>query len=180
MVVVAEVRCDVREVRCRAGRAQVGRELIEADDVLRARRAVDDRVEVDERIVARRVHVARVRLLRVVLRVDRGVPARLRLGRRVADVLHVPLPREVARRELVGERAHAGRVHAARPDGLAVGRRSGQAEVAVDLAVALRLRVGALAAQLGDVVGQAVVRRAVVIVEQLALREQGLVEVHRG
>src|SRR5207244_11576890 len=168
------------EVARRAGRAEVERKLVETDDVLRARGAVDDRVEVDKGIVPRRVHVARVRLLGVVLRVDRGVPAGLRLGRRVADVLHVPLPREATRGQLVGERAHALGVHAARADGLTVARRRGEAEVAVDLAVALRLRVRALTAQLGDVVGQAVVRGAVVIVEELPLREQRLVEIRRG
>ena len=56
-------------------------------------RVVDDRVEVDERVVAGGVAVAGHRLLGVVGRPDRGMAADRRLpGGDVAHVLHVGLP----------------------------------------------------------------------------------------
>ena len=69
--VVTQVRRDERQVRRRRRRPQVGREVSEVDDVLATRRRIDDRVEVDERVVPRRVHVAGLRHQRVVGRPDR-------------------------------------------------------------------------------------------------------------
>ena len=85
--------------------AEVGGEPVEPTTCSRARGRVDDRVEVHERVVTVAYWSPGLGLLRVVRRVDRRMAARLRLGRRVADVLHVALPRQALGLELVGDGA---------------------------------------------------------------------------
>src|SRR5579872_5691712 len=66
------------------------------------RGVVDDRVEIDERVVTGRIAVTGHRGLRRVLAVERRVPAGRGLARGdVPHVLHVALPGEPRRRELV-------------------------------------------------------------------------------
>ena len=174
MGVVAEVRRDVGQVARGRDRRQVGGEPREVDVVGRAGRGVRDAVEVHERVVPRGVLVADLRPLGVVRRVGVGVPTRR------AHVLHVAAPGQALRLELVGDGLHTRGVDAPVAYGLLRRDGPGLDEVRVDLAVTLRLRVRPLAADLGDVVGQAVVRGAVVLREQLTLRGQGLGEVRRG
>ena len=71
------------------------------------------------------------RRLGVVAAVQRRVRAEAALALGVvAHVLHVALPREAARLELVGDRLHARRVHAALSERLAVGAGEAPDEVA--------------------------------------------------
>ena len=179
MSVVAQVRRDVGEVWRRARAAEIRGELVESDDARRAHRAVDDRVEVDERVVARGVLVAGAGLLGVVGGADRRVATGPRLRRRVADVLHVALPCEAPLGELVRKGRNVGGEDAAGADRLPVGGRGDAPEVGEHRAVGLRLRIRSLAADLREVVRQAVVRDAVVVVEELSLREQRSHEILR-
>ena len=106
---------------------------------------------------------------------ERRVPA----GR--AHVLHVALPGQPLR-------GRAGRQRRRRRPGRRSRRRRAwpgaavpvSTKLRVDLAVGLHLRVRALPGDLRDVVGQRVVRGAVVGVEQHALAAQRLREVRRG
>ena len=104
--------------------------------------------------------------------VELRMPAGLGLGRRVADVFLVGLPRLAGRVELVGDRLHRLRVDAALPEHLAVGAGAGRCEVPVGHAVALGVGIGRLAADLCDVVVEARVTDREVVREQLALRAQ--------
>ena len=138
-------------------------------------------MEVDERVVARRVLVAVARRLRVVARVQRGVTARRRLGRRVPHVLHVTLPGATHGRELIGDRGHESGVDAALSDRLTVGVEGRCAgEVGVDHAVPLRLGVRRLATHERDVVVEAHVTRRVVLPQQLSLLGELLGKVDAG
>src|SRR5262249_46283649 len=135
--------------------------------------AVDDRVEVHERVVSRRVLVADLRLLRSVDRPDARVEAR------AAHVLHVRLPTKAARVELVGDGGDGLRVHAALPYCLTFGCDAGTDEVRVRLAITLGLHVRSLTTDLRDVVRQAVVRDTEVLREQLPARSQRAVQILR-
>ena len=170
---MAAVGDDVGERRaCVFGRCQVGRELVEADVVVGAGGAVDQRVEVDERVAPGHVGVARD-----------AAPGRGRRSpsagwrqvvgwprRAVADVLDVGLPRRCRRRS-ARRRASASspgtRSRRRRP-----GRRSPSVrrrDVGVGGAVGRRLRGRALAADQRDLVGQLALRHRVVVGQQLAL-----------
>ena len=137
-------------------------------------------MEVDERVVARGVLVADLRLLGVVLLVERGVAAgRGHAGAAVLHVLHVAAPAQAALRELVRDRQRRARVDAALPDRLAVRVGPERHEVREDLAVGLRHRVGRLSADHRDVVAQALVRDRVVLRQELALGDERAREVLR-
>ena len=174
VAVAAEVGRDEREVR-RAGRGrEVAGQTIQRDVVgVAVGRVVDDRVEVDERVVARRVLVVDRGRLRVVAAVGRRVPARRR------HVLHVALPRKALCGELVGDGLHGRRVDAALADRLAVGPDHARGHVGEELAVGLGLDVRRLPADHREVVRVAQVRGGVVLREQLALRAQRRREVRR-
>ena len=182
VAVVAEVGADEVVVRRRLGAPQVSGHLRQVDVVGGAGRVVDDRVEVDERVVARRVLVADLGALGGVHRVQIGVAAARRLSRGLGrHVLHVALPGQPAVLELVGDRLHLRRrIHAAGPEHLAVGRRSSRQEVVVEDAVGLGLRVRGLAADHGDVVVEAEVAGRVVVRQEVALRRQPLRQVLGG
>lgn len=139
-----------------------------------------DRVEVDEWVVARRVPIIWFGGLRVVPRIDRGVAAESGLaGGVVAHVLHVALPGETTRHELVGNRLD-GRVDAALSERLPVQPEAGREKIREELAVGLRLRVRSLAAHHRCVVPEAQMRDRVVLGEEGALARQRLREVGRG
>ena len=104
--VVAAVGHDVGERRRRGSGSQVGRQATEVDVVGRARPAVEQRVEVDERVAPGHVRVAGTR---------RGLcvrPPEHRMAASPHDALHVRAPRLVRGHELVGQRLRPGRVHA--------------------------------------------------------------------
>ncbi len=99
----------------------------------------------------------------------------MRAGR--PHVLHVALPGQLPRGQLVGEVGHGGGEDAAAAHGLARRGRAGAQELRVDLAVGLHLVVRALPGDLRHVVRLRVVCGAVVRVEQHALGAQRLGEV---
>src|SRR5205085_9561461 len=78
-----------------------------------------------------------------------------------------------------GNGLHARRVHAPLADGLAVRARGPGEELREDLAVGLGLDVGSLPAEHADVVVEAEVADAVVLVEELALRRERLRQIRR-
>ena len=175
VAVLAQVRRDEDVVRGGGNALQVGGELGQRHHVPVAARRIDDRVEVDERVVAHRVLVAGAGLLGRVGRADRRVTAGPGLGRRVPHVLHVALPGAARGRELIGDGRYEGRIHAALPDRLAVGVEARRAdEVGVDLAVRLGVGIGCLAAHQRDVVVEAHVAGRVVLPQQLTLLGESL------
>src|SRR5664280_1488173 len=131
-------------------------------------RVVDDRVEVDERVVTGGIAVARDRFFGEVGRADGGMAADSGLpGGDVAHVLHVALPGQVGLGELVGHRGHGGREDAARVGDLAVGGHGGAGrEVGEDLAVGLVEGIGCLPRDQRDVVVVGEVPDPVVVGEQ--------------
>jgi hypothetical protein len=144
------------------------------------RGVVDDRVEVDERVVAGGVLVSGGGFLRVVDRVDPWVPAFGRLASRVrAHALVVVAPGQPRCRQLVGDRRHVGRIYAAGALRLAVAADHPRLEVVVELAVGLVLRTWRLTADHRDVVVVALVPDRVVVREIGALRAQRGREVGR-
>src|SRR5664280_2285740 len=94
------------------------------------------------------------------------------MATRCAHVLHVPLPSPTRRGELAGKVGHAGGVYASLTHSLSRRHRLGADERRVGLTVTLGLRVWPLAGELPDVVGQRVVRRPEILVEQDALAAQ--------
>ena len=172
--VVAEVRRDVEEIGSCRHRLQITREPIQVDHARRARRLVDDRVEVDEGIVACRVHVALpCHQRRVVLTDDR-------MATRRAHVLLVRAPRLARRGELITDRLQRRRIHATLPERLSVRARALRGELDVLDAVGLGRRVGRLPADLRDVVVEARVPYPEVLREQFPLLDERAVEVVRG
>src|SRR5439155_24896056 len=120
-----------------------------------ARRGVGDRMEVDPRVVPRRVHVGCGGHDRRVLVTDRRVAARGGLGGGVGDVLVVGLPGLVRGDELVADRLDRARVYTALAERLPVLAGAGRRELRVRRAVGLGRDVRRLAADLGDVVVEA-------------------------
>ena len=179
MSVVAEVGRDEGVVGGRRRRRQVLWQLVEIDDVVVAQRGVvDDRVEVDERVVAGGVLVLRGGRLGAVLAVERGMTAHRRLPRRGrSHVLVVVPPGEAGARQLRGDGRHGRRIHAPGSHRLAVGTDRPRLEVVVGLAVGLVLDVGRLPADHRDVVVVALVPDAVVVGQIGALGGEGLGEV---
>src|SRR5207302_6152897 len=112
--VVAAVRDDVGK-RWRLGpELEVAPQLREPDVVAFATSAVDQRVEVDERVSPRHLRGARTGRLVGVDRAKRGVRAGLRLiGGTVAEVFDIGPPRLALGGELIGERARLGGINAA-------------------------------------------------------------------
>ena len=174
VAVVAQVRRDEHEVRRAPGGREIVPQACEADDVRRARGRIDDRVKVHERVVARRVLVAARhrsrRRLGVLGRVP-GIECRVRASGRlatqvVAHVLQVAAPGPPDLRQLVGQRAYRRRIDATVADRLPVGRCAGGNEVGEYVAIRARLGRAGLAADHGEVVAEAEVRRAVVLLEQ--------------
>ena len=169
-----------RVVGRRRDRPQVVRQPVERDVVgVAAPLVVDDRVEVDERVVAGGVLVAHARALRGVRLVGSGVAACLGLVGRVPHVLHVAAPGQVLGLQLVGDRLDRGRVDAALPHRLAVGADGPREDVHERRAVGLRHRIRGLAAHQGDVVAEREVRGRVEVGEQLALGGQRVGQVRR-
>ena len=130
-------------------------------------------MEVDERVVPRRVHVTRPGRQGVVVLTDGRVAARC------AHVLLIRAPRLARRGELIADRLHRGRIDATLPECLAVFAGSLRGELDELDAITLRRRVGRLAADLRDVVVEARVPDAEVLREQLSLLDERAVEVAR-
>ncbi len=188
--VVAGVRGDEGERRRRRRRPQVGRQ---AADRLHVRVAVaavaDHRLEVHEAVVAGRVAVAGgVARVGEVGGADRRMAADgAELGHRrpvplrvLAHVFGVLLPGEALGAHLVADRLDVLRVDAALADQLPVLGPFFEVlafeldEGSEDFAVLAGLVIGRLAADLGDVVVQAVVTDAVVVAQQRALAGERL------
>src|SRR5256885_2564909 len=136
-------------------------------------------MEVHERVVLRRVQIAGSRRLRRVGATDVRVAAGLRVGGRVAHVLLVGPPGAVGGVELVGERLHRRRVHAALSEHLAEIADACARELAERRAVALGRGVRTLPADLCDVVVEARVADGEVLGEELALRGQRPAQIRR-
>src|SRR5467141_4032483 len=121
-------------------------------------------MEVDKRIVAGGVWIFGFRRLSLVLRIERRMQARL------GHVFHVSSPGELMRLQLVRDRLYFGGEHASFSRDLPIQLHLDQGagnEVLVNLAIALRNRVGSLPAYQRDVVVQTVVPDGVVVGEQL-------------
>src|ERR1700680_29861 len=87
------------------------------------------------------------------------------------------------RRQLVRNRLHFGREHASLSRDLPIELhlyRGARDEILVNLAIALRDRVGSLPAYQGDIVVETVVPDGIVVGEQLALGGQLLGKIRRG
>ena len=144
VAVVAEVRRDVRRGSASSPPTQVGVSASSRRRSASHSRRVDDRVEVHERVVAGRVHVGLRRDHRRVRRADRRMAARLRLGRRVADVLLVRLPGLARGVELVGDRlAPTSGTRSPCPSAWPYCAGAGRDELGVRRAVGLRRGFGA-------------------------------------
>ena len=133
MSVGAQVRRDEDVVGRGRGRCEVLREQVEVYDVcVAARGVVDDRVEVDERVVAGRVLVGSGRGLGVVRLADPGVAAFGCLARGIrAHALVVVPPGEPRGVELIGDRLDVGGEDAPLADRLPVAADHVRLEVVV-------------------------------------------------
>src|SRR4029077_6538506 len=139
VTVIAEIRRDEHKIRRAPLRLQILRQLIEVYHAGRANRRVDDGMEVDERVVSRRILVTGWNGRRGpfgALREIRGIQRRMTAGGRlasrvVAHVFHVATPGLTLRAQLIGHRPDRRRVHAAVTDRLAVLRSARQFEVRI-------------------------------------------------
>ena len=185
MPVMAEIGRDEDKICRRRFVLQVLRQLVEIDHVPGALAAIDQRMEVDEGIVARGVLIAareRLGSLRVVefvqgdlaLRVERLTAGRLLAFRVQAHVFHIAAPGPAGGGELIGKRLKLGGVNAPGADRLTVRGDPGEFEIIIEGTIDVRLHGRRLAAEHGDVVVQADMPGAVVLAEQHALARQGL------
>ncbi len=150
---VAEVGRDKRVVGRRVELAQIGVELVKRDVVERAIAEVEQRMEVDEGVVPRRI-TAKRRLLGAV---GFGLDAGVGFPRLVDHPLHVAVPFEAADGELIRQRRHLDREEAFFEFG----------------AVLLGLGIGRLTADRRDLVGERGVVQQGVAGEQFAFGPQG-------
>src|SRR5262249_18774111 len=151
-------------------------EPVQRNDSLVADGGVDDRVEVDERVMAGRILISDPRDLRLISGVRVRMTAGLGVGRRVSPFLPVALPSQALGRELIRKGLNASRVYAPLPDSLLRRNGAGTDEIAVELAVGLRLGVRPLPADLGDVVAEARMGRPVVLRQKVPARSQHRVQ----
>ena len=99
----------------------------------------------------------------------RGFPRRI-----VAHVFHVPTPRPADRVQLIRKGLDGGGIDAATANRLSVRSDTSQSEILEDLAVITRLLCGRLTTKHGNVVVQANMARAVILVQQDSLAGQSL------
>jgi len=175
VAVIAQIGSDEDEVRSAVSAREVGRERRQVDDVLLAIGRVNDGVEIDEGIVARGVLIDGFSGLRMIDSVENRMAASGGFARWiVAHIFHIAAPSLAGSGQLIGESLHACRIHAAVANSRAVGRGAGLHEVGVHLAAIARLGSGGLAADHGDVVVEADVAGAEILIEQDALSRQRL------
>ena len=137
--------------------------------MLFARRRIENRVEIDERIVLRCVLVDWCGDLSEVGSTNRWMAASRRLACRViAHVLHEAAPRQTLRLELVGDGSDVCGIHASIADGLPIARDSGLDEIVEVGTIDLRLGSRRDAGNHCEIVAEAVVRDAVVLTEECA------------
>ena len=95
----------------------------------------------------------------------------------VAHIAHIGTPRFACGVELIGKSLDGGWIDAAGADGLAIRGDAGESKILIDLAIITCLRSGGLAAEHGDIVVEADVAGAVILVEEHALGGKSFGEV---
>src|SRR5581483_5458323 len=177
VAVIADVRRDERVVRRRRDRLEIVLERRQRYHVV-AGGAVDDRVEPHERIVARRILIFGLFVVRDILRADRYMTARRGFTARIVPhVFHVALPRQVCGGELLPNRPHILWIDTTLAGDLAGRRvpatmRATRDEVRVDVAVGRRRAVRSLTTDQRRVVVEAGVTNAIVLAQERAHRSQ--------